>query len=840
MLYHSWSCGSRLALTRMLVSVAVVGASLLSASQAWAGGGGENMLLVVNPKDEWAVRVANAYVQARNIPTSNIVYITPTTTFGYSPLTTDANSFVSQFQTPILNAISNRGLANQIDYIGTIGEPQIINYGLTYNNSVSFNYALDQMTQYKTSIAAGNTVATALGNSVGASSAIYQQDWTYTYTNSTLNYTLNYTQGSNPAIHHSTVQADGSQWYMSGTIGYAGMNGLTTSQVIANLQRTVAADGTKPQGKIYFEDNSDVRSTTRDVYWPSAEQYMTAHNIPWVYEDNVSGATPTNRTNVRGAVIGSAFEKLPNGSTYLPGSYVDNLTSSGSQYYDAGPGAQTLAGVHLAVGAGGTAGTVIEPSANANRFTNPAVFIYQNDGSTLGESFYKSVATPDLQMFQGDLLSQAYADVPTVSLTSGPANNATVSGTVSIGATASLVNPSEATGISKLELFVDGKDTGQSVSAASGSFNLNTTGLSDGVHQIRVVAYNNTQAASEGYALSNLVVDNKGQSVSISGSPSYTVAYNQSLQVPVSAASGSGGSTVSSIQLQELGRVVGTVNGSSGNVALNAANLAYGSNTITPVAILSDGSKVQGQSITVTRNFNELSGAAVTPATYRNPGFTFEYFSNAAGHTIADTNFSGTPNYTLHGTNLQIVPDNSNIAVSNIPSAYRFSAGGSNKGMAVRITGSFDVTTPGEYSFSFSSPNTYFDWTSFALQIDGQTISNYDWWNGTTFNNQNFDINTIFDTARSAYLLDGQHTLTVLLANYSGSWNNNDANSRFYLQWQGAVPGYDPSNSNTNILASSANFYTVVPEPVSGLLLLLCSAGVLLNRATASTRNRAQ
>ena len=57
--------------------LAAVLASLLICTCLWAGGGGENMILVVNPGDENALRVANAYAQLRNIPDRNIIFMSP-------------------------------------------------------------------------------------------------------------------------------------------------------------------------------------------------------------------------------------------------------------------------------------------------------------------------------------------------------------------------------------------------------------------------------------------------------------------------------------------------------------------------------------------------------------------------------------------------------------------------------------------------------------------------------------------------------------------------------------------------------------------------------------------
>jgi hypothetical protein len=56
------------------------------AAPVYAGGGGENMLLIVNPNDETSLRIANAYVQARHIPVNNILYIAPPRPLGFRAL----------------------------------------------------------------------------------------------------------------------------------------------------------------------------------------------------------------------------------------------------------------------------------------------------------------------------------------------------------------------------------------------------------------------------------------------------------------------------------------------------------------------------------------------------------------------------------------------------------------------------------------------------------------------------------------------------------------------------------------------------------------------------------
>ena len=740
---------------------------------AYAAGGGENLLLVVNPNDEPSLRIANAYIAARHIPACNVLYIAPPAApGGLTPLDITGAEFNSTYLTAVPAAIAARGLSNQIDYIGTLGQPQ------TVASSGCINNCLAQLTQ--------------LQNGMTAASIIYRPSELCQTNLINYPYIFTYTPGTNAAIHHSQLLAKigtsptpNVQWYISGMIGYAGQYGMSPSQVIQSLRRSVAADGTKPAGTIFFESNGDVRSSTRAPYWPSVQNYMTAHGIPWIQQ---YGFAPVGCQNVLGAEIGSGAYTAPNNSSYVPGSWADAL-SSNSEEYDINY--QTQADMLLQAGCAGTAGTVWEPLADARRFPLCDIWVFQHDGSTLGEAFYKSMYMPDLIQFHGDLLSQAFADIPQVTFTSAPANSSTVSGIIALTGSASLSSPLTATGIASMSLFVDGTNTGMTVSGSSGTFNLNTTTLPDGQHEVRLVAYNNSQAASEGCALLNLAVNNLGQSVSIGGTSSYTIGWNQTLSVPVSAVQGSG-PTITGIQLQSNGRVLGSISGISGNVGLSGTLLTYDANPITPVALLSNGKQVQGTPITVTRQVRQFPGKIPIPIASQNPGFDCYYYPGVAGNTLASTNFSGTAAYVGHTF----------FGGTNMPSVYR---GGNTAGLACVIKGSFTVMTPGEYGFS----GNFYTWTSGGILIDGVLQKSYDLWNGSSY-----PAMEIPDTGCTVYLLPGEHTVTVELAQATAGASSGF--TLFYRSLQQGVPNLSMVSfgraaggpQTTCSTASGPTFYT--------------------------------
>jgi hypothetical protein len=793
---------------RLAVIVAAAIAPMLAAIPAFAGGGGQNMLLVVNPNDENSLRMANAYAAARAIPENNILFIANPTaaTSGYNLNTISYTAYNNTYKNTIPNAITARGLDGQIDYIGTIGTPHVVN-GSAPNSSggntsikMSFNYFLSLNTQFHR----GMTYPDADYRP----SELFKVAPSYTPAGGTPA-TLNYTKNTNNAIHWSTQYTTSAtkppgynyvQWYMSGSIGYTGTFAITPEQYIAAYQRSVAADGTKPAGKVYFMENDDVRSETREYYWATVQKYMTENGIPWEQIRQQFDGSPRNKPDVTGAVIGAAGYNVPNGSTYLPGSYLDSLTSSGASYGSSG---QTKADKVIRAGAAGTAGAVTEPFAIADRFTQSTFFIFNREGSTLGESYAMSVRRPDLLMFQGDLLSQAYADMPDVTMSG--VSGSPVTGSLSISATATLNSPVIATGISKMELFVDGKSMGL---LSNGQITLDTTTLTDGRHEVRVVAYNNAAAESQGYSLDYITVNNKGQSVASTGGSDFDVTWNQVLNVPVAAIQGNG-SAVSRIELRSLGRVVGTLNAAGGNVAVDATKLAFGDNTLIPVAVLADGKEVRGEPIVVSRDFRRLAGRAALAPQYRTPGFKFEYFAAAAGNTLATTNFDQTPTVTQQGTILSFNPTSSNASEQNLPEQFK---NGNNAKLAIRVTSLFNIDQAGEYTFWFGGGR----FESLRLSIDGVVLQQHELWTGSTFTSAN--TLTGIETSESIYLETGEHNLQLLLAN-GGTQTDSDSSISMYFWYRGPDGDF--------YRMDSAMFYTAVPEPACAAWLAVGSATLL-------------
>lgn len=80
---------------------------------ASAGGGPENVVVVVN-RDSWSSKaIANEFVRLRGIPPSNVVYLDAPPSLERIGV----QAFREKILTPILGAVTKRGLADQTDYI---------------------------------------------------------------------------------------------------------------------------------------------------------------------------------------------------------------------------------------------------------------------------------------------------------------------------------------------------------------------------------------------------------------------------------------------------------------------------------------------------------------------------------------------------------------------------------------------------------------------------------------------------------------------------------------------------------------------------------------------------
>ena len=317
---------------------------------------------------------------------------------------------------------------------------------------------------------------------------------------------------------------------------------------------------------------------------------------------------------------------------------------------------------------------------------------------------------------------------------------AIVSGSVGIEA-ASTVSQ-DATSVARLELYIDGllSDT---LDADRGRFNIDTTQLSDGIHEFRIVAIADNAAETEGISIRRFQIDNQGQSVSVS-EQRFDGDDQETIEIQVAVAQGD--ATIDRIELRHLGRAVAASEGLATEIDLSLGLLAYGENTVTPVAVFADGHEVRGDSFVVNRNPELLNGGDVPAPEEQIPGISAEYFFGGGTGSIDASNFTGTPDIETQHTAIGLFHNANGMtfATDNL---------GELNEVSIRLTGSITVSADNEGEYLWSAINTN---DSLRLSVDGRVILSYDSLASGLSRT---------DGSSSIFLAEGRHDFEILYAN---------------------------------------------------------------------------
>ena len=129
-------------------------------------------------------------------------------------------------------------------------------------------------------------------------------------------------------------------------------------------------------------------------------------------------------------------------------------------------------------------------------------------------------------------------------------------------------------------------DTISAIWTGSG-FTLNTTTLADGWHELRVIAYNNDLVHTQGNARRTVIVNNSGQSVSLSGPSALAYTSNGTFTVSVT-----GISIVTNVTIQANGRTFASLPVSGGTTTFPASASVIKDTTLYGIAWLNNGQQV--------------------------------------------------------------------------------------------------------------------------------------------------------------------------------------------------------------------------------------------------------
>ncbi len=550
----------------MLLLLAILG----PVADAWAGGGPENVLLVVNTKRPDSMTIANHYAALRQIPGSNIVYLD-----WNGPTDVITVDYLRQnLLEPLFREIDSRKLSNQIDYI-------VYSSGFPY--AVHFGGDLRE----KPHVVTGDHGS--LNGMTYLHQLVRQRDTSYAFlpTSQRSNYyaggaTRGFRSlyGWNPSGHRDDSQ--GMRYILSMMLGYTDGRGNSLQEVLAYLQRSATADATYPKGTIYLMRlEAQVRSEVRHDLFP---QVATELRQLGVNAEITPGALPFAKQDMMGAVLGLAqFEWARYECKIRPGAIVEHFTSFGGDMRTAGT--QSPLTELLRHGAAGASGTVQEPMALLEKFPHPQMHVHYARGATLAEAFYQSVASPYQLLIVGDPLCRPWAKIPQIRV-EGLQPNQVISGTL-------ILRP-EAVGdvpVRRWRLFVDGRliDDGQPGTV----FQLDTMKMADGHHELRIVGIEDSPIESQGRWIVPVQVNNRGRAIEWAIQPPRGSSQSQ-FKVLVNAPE------AALIYVFHNRRQLAKFAGPSGNISFAASELGGGPAVLTAVAVGKDSAdRVFSKPITV-------------------------------------------------------------------------------------------------------------------------------------------------------------------------------------------------------------------------------------------------
>jgi len=559
---HGWHRATGLLLA-LLVAIVTL--------PARAGGGPENVLLVVNANSPESIEVANAWIALRNIPPINVLMLPWEGSREAIPIGT----FREELLRPILQAIDGRRLTSQID--------QVV-YSTDFPWRIDFREELPpELVGHDNLPSASLTGLTMQYAAIMSRQSTYLQVGSNRYWRSltddgiprgTQGFRSWYGWGPSGEV----LEAGGPRYLLATMLGVTAGEANTVAEVVSALASAATADGSRPVGTIYLAVNSDVRSTTRSRDFAAIVQELGRYGVRG---ERFEGTLPVRKKDVAGLMTGTPNYRWDScASTILPGAICENLTSYGGIFAKSG---QTNLSEFIRAGAAGSSGTVIEPYALQEKFPHPGMHVHYVRGACLAEAFYQSISAPYQILVVGDPLCQPWAVIPRITATIASDDSAldeaggVLAGKVMIEPIGHFPKnaPPSADGtaphVDRFEFFVDGVRHGQC--AAGEAQELDTTELADGHHELRVVGISSSTVETQGRLVSHFTAANHGRTLALGVSPE-RVRANGTVRMSVA------GKGLEGVTLFCNGRVVGRTTGPESTVEVPADVLGVGKVTI--------------------------------------------------------------------------------------------------------------------------------------------------------------------------------------------------------------------------------------------------------------------
>jgi hypothetical protein len=560
---------------------------------AFAGGGPENLLLVVNPKSRSSLCIANHYIQLRKIPAENVLYLPWDPGLGR----TNVETFRKDILMPILRTINDRHLGDQIDMVIYSSDfPWAVELGSDANKFLE--KARARQTASAPAESSGDKKAKPIEwpvylgptGSINGLTYLWQpvlignEAYFGLQTNQYMRLpipeqrdarSLGFRGNRQYNARGEVVEKGGRRYFLSTMLGVTSGRGNSLPEVLAYLRRSAASDGTHPKGTIYYVRNNDIRSTKREEFCRFDVAVSDLKQLG-VKAEVLQGTVPLNKSDVQGAVMGTAsFDWKASGSTIRPGAICEHFTSFGGIMSTGAD--QTPLSEFLRYGAAGASGTVAEPIALFQKFPSSLIQVHYARGCTLAEAFYQSVWCPYQLLIVGDPLCRPWADIPRVEV-AGVKPNETLHGRLNLEPKVPSSSNAKA---DSFELFIDGVRVAKCDPDKTLSFD--TTALADGYHDLRVVAVGRPPIESQGRKIIPIRTANHGRKIEASLVGLAPWHADRPLTIEVKSPGSIG------VAAMHGTSVVGRLNGESGQIEIPANTLGAGPVRIRVIGLGSGG-----------------------------------------------------------------------------------------------------------------------------------------------------------------------------------------------------------------------------------------------------------
>ena len=504
-----------------------IGDRFVSPPLCLAGGGPENVFLLVNSSSQDSLTIANHYIKLRDIPPTNVFYVQ----YNGNRAAVSGENFRKFILLPALEEIKKRNLTSQIDYL-------VYSSDFPWRVSLKSDFPNDRFAPQlrPDGSLTGMTYLHAFVTQKRKEVVSPKTNWYFIEPMSGITISRAFRSQYRWAIGGKRTAAQGLSYLISAQLGVTDGRANTVPEVVNCLRLAKQADGTKPKGTVYFMKHNGPRSTPRHDKFAAAASELRSSGVAAMIEN---GKFPSNRRSIAGLTCGTSHQNVgKSGCRFLPGAFVDNLTSSGAIFtkpknpIDPKTGKKIRFQVKTADfirhGATAACGTVIEPFNIKQKFPNPSLHVHYAKGCSMGESFYQSVSGPYQQLLVGDPLCQPWADIPKVrvaELVAGQMLSGQLELTPEVEGTE---NP-----IREYELFVDGVRTGRC--RPGQKLQLDTEKLRDGHHEIRVVARDDTPIETQGRLIADVMVKNGRDAIGLSAAKKNVSAADKFLDLKVSS-----------------------------------------------------------------------------------------------------------------------------------------------------------------------------------------------------------------------------------------------------------------------------------------------------------------